>query len=61
MSNKWWKKDPAMDPPTQKHGQDRSAVKRIRTMNWPGVPGRTGKDRSAGVKRVKGHAASEGI
>jgi hypothetical protein len=33
-----------------------------RTAGWPGLPGKTQPtDRSQGIKRVKGHAKSEGI
>ncbi len=31
------------------------------TVNWPGVPGKTGPDRSAGVEKVKTSAKSDGI
>ena len=32
-----------------------------RTANWPGLPGKTGPDRSAGVKKLKIHPASKGL
>ncbi len=32
-----------------------------RTANWPGLPGKSGPNRSAGVKKVKIHAKSEGL
>lgn len=31
------------------------------TVNWPGAPGKTGPDRSAGVEKVKTTAKSDGI
>lgn len=31
------------------------------TANWPGLPGKTGPNRSAGVEKVKTHAKSDGI
>ncbi len=32
-----------------------------RTANWPGLPGKTGPDRSAGVKKLKAYAMSKGL
>ncbi len=32
-----------------------------RTANWPGLPGKSGPDRSAGVKKLKIHPASQGL
>ena len=32
-----------------------------RTANYPDVPGKTGPDRSAGVKKVKTHPQSKGL
>jgi hypothetical protein len=31
------------------------------TVNWPGNPGKSGPDRSAGVEKVKTSAKSDGI
>lgn len=31
------------------------------TANWPGIPGKAGPDRSAGVEKVKTTVKSEGI
>ncbi len=31
------------------------------TVGWPGLPGNTGPNRSAGVEKVKTHAKSDGI
>lgn len=30
-------------------------------VNWPGIPGKSGPDRSAGVQKVKTSAKSDGI
>lgn len=32
-----------------------------RTANWPGLPGKEGPNRSAGVKKLKIYAASKGL
>ena len=32
-----------------------------KTANWPGLPGKTGPNRTAGVKKVKTHPHSEGL
>ncbi len=32
-----------------------------RTVNWPGLPGKTGPNRSAGVKKLKIHPQSRGL
>lgn len=32
-----------------------------KTANWPGLPGKTGPNRSAGVKRIRQHPKSEGL
>ena len=32
-----------------------------RTAAWPGLPGKTGPDRSAGVKKLKIHPMSTGL
>lgn len=32
-----------------------------KTANWPGLPGKSGPERSAGVPRVKIHPASKGL
>jgi len=29
--------------------------------NWPGLPGKSGPDRSGGTKKIKTHAVSKGI
>ena len=41
-------------------GPDRKKVTE-RTAAWPGLPGKAGPDRSAGVTKVKIHPKSEGI
>ncbi len=33
----------------------------LKTANWPGLPGKSGPDRSAGVKKLKIHPASQGL
>jgi hypothetical protein len=33
----------------------------VRTANWPGLPGKGGPERSAGVPRPKTHPAKEGF
>lgn len=32
-----------------------------RTANWPGLPGKAGSDRSAGIKKVRTHPKSVGV
>ncbi len=32
-----------------------------RTANWPGLPGKTGPNRAAGVKKLKIHPTSKGL
>ena len=32
-----------------------------KTANWPGLPGKSGPDRSAGVKKLKIYPASKGL
>jgi hypothetical protein len=32
-----------------------------KTASWPGLPGKTGPDRSGGVKKLKVHPKSEGM
>ena len=32
-----------------------------RTANWPGLPGKSGPNRSAGVKKLKVYASSKGL
>jgi hypothetical protein len=32
-----------------------------KTASWPGLAGKAGPDRSAGVKRVKAHPVSKGL
>ena len=32
-----------------------------RTASWPGLPGKTGPNRSAGVKKLKIHPMSKGL
>ncbi len=46
--------------PTGQRGPDQSAMNE-KTPDWPGVPGKTQKDRSGGTKKCKCWAKSEGI
>ena len=39
----------------------KAAVVNERTADWPGLPGKTGPDRSAGVKKLKIHPMSRGL
>ena len=32
-----------------------------KTANWPGLPGKSGPNRSAGVKKLKIHPSSQGL
>jgi hypothetical protein len=32
-----------------------------KTANWPGLAGKSGPDRSAGVKKLKAHPTSQGL
>lgn len=49
-AKKFKRAKPAKEPPFNE-----------KTAAWPGLPGKRGPDRSAGVKRVKAHPKSEGI
>ena len=33
----------------------------VKTANWPGLPGKSGPNRSAGVKKTKTYATSTGL
>ncbi len=33
----------------------------VKTAAWPGLPGKSGPDRSAGIKKVKIHPSSVGL
>ena len=62
MANKRYANFPSKGPPKGKGGSRHDSVDPERTASWPGIPGKTQtKDRSAGIKRVKPAAASEGI
>ena len=39
----------------------KSAAFKVGTANWPGLAGKSGPNRSAGVKKLKIHATSEGL
>ena len=54
--------DLANKPPTFKR-KARGGTPAVteKTANWPGLPGKTGPNRSAGVKKVKSSPKSEGI
>ena len=47
-------------PPTGKSGSKATSLDET-TADWPGLPGKSGPDRSNGVKKVKTNAKSEGI
>ncbi|GAG53163.1 unnamed protein product [marine sediment metagenome] len=62
MANKRYAKFPSKGPPSKTAGPGRGSVDPIRTATWAGLPGKTQtKDRSAGIKKLKQAAASEGI
>lgn len=49
-------------PPVFKRRAGAPAAKvNERTANWPGLPGKTGPNRSAGVKKLKIHPFSKGL
>ncbi len=49
-------------PPKFKRGAKAGSAKiNERTVNWPGLPGKTGPDRAAGVKKLKIHPTSQGL
>ncbi len=49
-------------PPTFKRRAPAPAANvNERTANWPGLPGKTGPERSAGVKKLKIHPTSQGL
>jgi hypothetical protein len=41
--------------------KSRESTVNEKTAAWPGLPGKSGPDRSGGVKKVKAYAKSEGI
>ncbi len=47
---KFKRKSPAKQPPINE-----------RTANWPGLAGKAGPDRSAGVRKLKIHPTSKGL
>ena len=49
-AKKFKRRKPASEPPFVE-----------KTANWPGLPGKAGPNRSAGIKRLKTHAKSEGL
>lgn len=48
------------DPPA-KRGTASNTGMPMRTASWPGLPGKSGPERSAGVTKVKTNPRSEGI
>lgn len=48
------------NPPSLSTPGSKGKVKE-KAIKWPGVPGKTGPNRSAGVKRAKIHPTSEGL
>ena len=54
-------KHPSSGPSTAK-GKLHGNVSPVKTVSWPGLPGKTQSgDRSAGVRKVPGGAAQEGL
>ena len=47
-------------PATGMRGTSGASVNE-KTASWPGLPGKTGPDRSAGVKKLKCHPKQEGL
>ena len=45
----------------KKKAGDKGSVSEGKGVNWPGLPGKAGPNRSAGVKKVKTHHKSKGI
>lgn len=48
-------------PKFKRKAGGKSASVNEKTANWPGLPGKTGPDRSAGVRKLKTHAMSKGL
>ncbi len=48
-------------PKFKRKPRGQSAGVKENTANWPGLPGKSGPNRSAGVKKVKIHPISRGI
>lgn len=49
-------------PPKFKRKASAKAVSvNEKTASWPGLPGKSGPNRSAGVKRLKIHATAKGL
>jgi hypothetical protein len=62
MANKFHQKQSKGKPPPTGQRGPTPGVGSEKTAAWPGVPGKTQpKDRSNGVKKVKGHVRKEGI
>jgi hypothetical protein len=62
MPNKRWAKFKGKGAKTGQEGKKHDMVGPIRTMNWPGVPGKTNpKVRNYGFRKVPGGAAQKGV
>ena len=47
--------------PTSVGSSKKGDVKESKGVSWPGLPGKSGPDRSAGVKKVKTSHVSKGV
>ncbi len=48
-------------PKFKRKARARAVTVNERTASWPGLPGKTGPNRSAGVKKLKTHPMSKGL
>ncbi len=61
MANKFHAKKNSIKPPSTGESGTRKDKVDEKTANWPGLPGKSGPNRSNGVRKVKTHAKSEGV
>lgn len=61
MPNQYFKQmGGAKPPPTGPRAEGKAPFKE-KTAAWPGLPGKSGPNRSAGVKRAKVYPSSQGL
>lgn len=61
MANKRHQPLPNVKGPSPGNGSAPNAKMKMKVPNFPGLPGKTGPNRSAGVKKLKTHPQEIGI